>query len=305
MYLGWYQIAYERELKEDQARVSVGEFQLMLIRSRGRLRAFDAYCPHRGADLTHGKVLDDCTIVCPFHGRHIGLGVLGEDGFAVREYRTLAIGGLIFVLFLDKLDCGLTAFLESLGAIYHFVPGFTVSIQTSPELIVENAFDRRHFFKVHGLDATPELTLAQGLAGEMIVTGHFLTTKPTPWQRQEDHYEERPEFDFCARVFSPTLCVTELGTGRERPIVLTAATPDSNGGCQVRVSVAYPAKPDGSPPDHQAIRALLRDSRTSIEQDKQIWENLSPCRVNNFVGDDDPVVEYYQFCRQFLPEQER
>jgi nitrite reductase/ring-hydroxylating ferredoxin subunit len=52
---------------------------VMLVRHDGRVLALSATCPHRGAPLEEGTIVDDC-IECPWHGSRFRLG----DGALVR-----------------------------------------------------------------------------------------------------------------------------------------------------------------------------------------------------------------------------
>lgn len=291
MHNGWYQVAFERELTAPVTEVILGDRTLMLVRAGPRLAAYDAHCPHRGANLARGGRCDGEAIVCPFHGRRIGLGRPGEDGFFVRERRALAIGGLVFVLFDERHELGFAARMADLDRGHCFVPGFTVTVRCAPEAVIENAFDRRHFSQVHKLDETPDLRLAASTAGEMAVHGSFAPSRANPWQA-----DAAPGIDFSARVYSPTVCVTELGAPGGAYVVLTAATPTTGRECLVRVSLALPTA-GGAPPSPEVARALLRDSRTSVEQDKLIWDNLADQPIQ-FAPDDDLVREFYRFCRR-------
>jgi phenylpropionate dioxygenase-like ring-hydroxylating dioxygenase large terminal subunit len=291
---GWHQIAYEREVLNELTSVSIESTELMLVKQSSGLRAYDIHCPHRGANLCRGGKLRDDHVVCPFHGRRIGLDAPGEDGFAVSGYRTIVAGGLVFVLFDETCSAGFDEYLRRLDETHFIVPGFTVTVPTRPEYVIENALDRRHFAEVHGVINTPELQLLESEAGEMAVRAQLLTPRPNSWQAQASAGVE-----LLIRIFSPTVCATELTDGTVTRTVLTAATPDGTGQCRIRVSVAAPPRADGSPPEEGAIRALLRDSRTAIEQDARIWEHLPRHPRNCFAADDGLVVQYYRFCSRF------
>lgn len=293
-YRGWHQIAFEREVQQDVTPVSLGLREMLLIRRPEGLRAFDAYCPHRGAHLGRGGRVEGDRIVCPFHGRRIGLGEPGEDCFRLRGYRTLTIGGLVFVLPDDELDNGFADYVSALDATHFFIPGFSLEVRTKPEYVIENALDRRHFRQVHGVENTPGLELVQEGNGRLTVRARLRTARPNAWQE-----ESSSGVDLMIRIFSPTLCVTEIQEVRSRKLVLTAATPGADGSCTIRVSLAMPPAADGRPPAEEPIRALLRDSRRAIEQDAAIWESLAPGWRDRFAPDDDLVVEYYGFCERF------
>jgi hypothetical protein len=294
---GWHQIAYEREVLNELTPVSIESTELMLVKRSSGLCAYDAHCPHRGANLCHGGKLRDDHVVCPFHGRRIGLGAPGEDGFSVSGYKTISAGGLVFALVDEACDAGFAAYLRKLDATNFIVAGFTVPVRMRPEYVIENALDRRHFAEVHGIVNTPALQLLESEAGEMAVRAQLRTPRPNAWQEQTSSGVE-----LLIRIFSPTVCATELRDATVTRTVLTAATLDATGQCHIRVSVAVPPQADGSPPEEAPIRALLRDSRTAIEQDARIWQHLPPRPRNCFAADDDLVVQYYRFCTRFRQE---
>ena len=70
---GWYRVAASREIKPGGVKhVQYAGSQIALFRSRTsrRIAAVNAFCPHQGANLTHGRVEGD-RLQCPFHGWQI------------------------------------------------------------------------------------------------------------------------------------------------------------------------------------------------------------------------------------------
>lgn len=65
---GWYPIASSKELKKGEARsFKLLDQRLALFRGKdGAVRAMDAFCPHMGADLGNGEVIDN-KLRCYFH----------------------------------------------------------------------------------------------------------------------------------------------------------------------------------------------------------------------------------------------
>jgi cholesterol 7-dehydrogenase len=64
---GWYVVARSVELTTKPLQARACGNDLVLFRDRGGVaRAIEAYCPHMGANLADGKVVDGC-IECPFH----------------------------------------------------------------------------------------------------------------------------------------------------------------------------------------------------------------------------------------------
>jgi hypothetical protein len=181
------------------------------------------------------------------------------------------------------------------------MPGFVIPIAAPAETVIENAFDRRHFIAVHGLEQAPRLEIREGENEEIVVSATFGAGGGNPWQQSAA--SKSAEFGFRAHVFGPSVCVTELDTVQGKHVVVTAATPKAEGGCDVRVSVAASLGPEGVLRDPAMMRSLLRDSRTSIEQDKHIWEGLSRKPVKNFVTpEDELIIRYHRFCDRFLHE---
>ena len=67
---GWYRVAASGEIKPGEVKhVQCAGEQITLFRSRtdGGIAAVDAFCPHQGANLGHGRVSGD-RLECPFHG---------------------------------------------------------------------------------------------------------------------------------------------------------------------------------------------------------------------------------------------
>jgi 3-ketosteroid 9alpha-monooxygenase subunit A len=301
MYLGWYQVAFERELSSDIQPTSIGELSLIIVRTAQGYRTFDSTCPHRGAHLGFGGELIGEVIKCPFHGHEIGLGRPSSEGFCIREYKTLEVGGLIFALISETHENGFGKVIGGLDHSHHFVPGFSMHAKVAPEVVMENAVDKRHFKYVHGVNNEPDLQLRPSQHGELAIEGTFLTSNPNPWQDPEPSANSI-NTRFFARVFSPALCLTELGQAGNTYMVLTAATPGLDGRCTLRVSIGAPQNSDGKRRDDELVRALLRDSKISFEQDLKIWEHLSPEAPTRNRKEEELMIVYDEFCRRFLED---
>ncbi|MGH2844215.1 MAG: Rieske 2Fe-2S domain-containing protein [Solirubrobacteraceae bacterium] len=317
MYRGWCQAAYEHELDAELTPVVVGPTPLVLARTPESIRAFDASCPHRGAHLGYGGQLDGDVIICPFHGKRIGLGA-GTGRYRVREHPVLGYGGMVFVHRGAGPDNGFGTFLDGLAASHLFIPGFSRSVTARADLVVENAFDATHFRPVHGIANEPSFTiLAEEPAcpneparpnetaqtGTFAVTGTFVLPA-SPWQRARPgtHTGTRNmSVPFVARAFSPYIVVSRLG-GDHPYVTITAATPRPEGGCVIRFSLAIPTM------THAAISAdrreglyryLMERSLAGIEQDVPIWEHLIEPPAPGYDAADGVVVAFREFRESF------
>lgn len=293
-YNGWYQVAFERDLSRDLTPAAVATKRLVIVRTPDEIRAFDAVCPHRGAHLAFGGRLDREAIVCPFHGYRVGLCASADKKFLAREYRTLVIGGLVFVRMSDSHENGLTELLEELDEDHYFVPGFEMYIRARAEMVIENAFDQTHFRTVHGVGNEPEFEIRPSKNGELTVDSIF-EIPPSPWQKSGQN--GMLQVPFTARAFSPGIVVSQLG-GENPYWIITAATPDPDGGCTVRLSLAVRAAADGSPPKAELCHYLLRQSKAGLEEDQIIWENMSTTVSPRYTAEDASVLGFREFCQR-------
>src|SRR5215217_5841081 len=67
---GWFCVGYPENFPAGEPK-ALYYFARHLVGwrdERGEMHVNDAFCPHLGAHLGHGGTVDDCQIVCPFHG---------------------------------------------------------------------------------------------------------------------------------------------------------------------------------------------------------------------------------------------
>jgi 3-ketosteroid 9alpha-monooxygenase subunit A len=296
MYEGWYLVAFESELAGALTPVSVGDVPLVLVAGENGVRAFDAICPHRGANLAYGGRLDGDVIVCPFHGKRIKLGCEPDAPYWAQEYPALGYGGMIFVRLSEGHENGLGAFLDELAARSLFAPCHVVPMEVDGDLVIENAFDDAHFDAVHGVDR-PRLAVRSDSEGALVADGTLVVPVST-WQQGEPG--RMLSVPFTAHAFSPQLVFSHLG-GANPYWVITGTVPVGNG-CDIRQALAVP-KPNGSgsPPDPERLEYLARASRGGLEQDRVIWEHMRRSKQARFAPDDETVVEFRKFCRRFRP----
>ena len=296
VHSGWHQVAFRREIEAPITPVTLGPLRLMLVDDGQRLQAYDATCPHRGAHLGHGGVLDGDVVVCPFHGRRIALGESSRGPLHVRSHPTIDYGGAVYVLPFGLGDTGLAPFLAGLARTHCFVAAFTLEAPVPPELVIENAFDADHFTAVHGINRRPALSIGHGDAGELTVESVFETAAARPWGGEQVATVARTRF--LARAFSPGLVATEVGDADQPQVVITAATATPDGGSLIRVTLAV-RDSDDEPADHGMVMWLARDSRLAFEQDMEIWRHLDVTAEPTLDAADEAVREFREFCRAF------
>jgi len=162
---GWYQVGYSDEIAAGQVRpVTALGRELVLYRTAdGVARSALAHCPHQGAHLGYGGVVEGDTIRCPFH-----------------HWRFGADGGCLEIPNAVKVPPGARLELETLhesDGVLYLRQGATPappppdlaldpekwvtvrhirSIRTHAQDIGENIVDAAHFRHVHGLPHTPQ-----------------------------------------------------------------------------------------------------------------------------------------------------
>lgn len=294
---GWQLLALAGEIAEPVSAVALGSRALVAVRGDdGRLRVFDGTCPHRGASLGRGGRLHvpmqagvPESIVCPFHGKRIGLGA-GTGRLCVREHEVIESGDAVFVRLSDLpgRDLGFSEAMRGIGATHRLLAAVTGEAAVPPELIIENAFDFTHFPQVHLVPRVAKPKVWIGGGGELNITTAFHTQAPD-WESAQGDFTS----DFHARAYSPNLVVSELGSGASSRFVVTGAVP-APAGCVVRIAVAV--RP-GEPPE--TTGAIIEGSRIAFEQDLVIWNNLDLGAQESLDSSDRPVLAFRAFCGSF------
>lgn len=292
---GWYQLAFEQDLKQPLSLATLGEHPIALVRSATGLRAFDARCPHRGANLTCGGKLEADWIVCPFHGYRVGLSSPGSFGFQAQEYHCIVRHGAVLVRMTDTEENGLCAALNAYNG-YHSISALQLLLHAPADLVVENGFDAAHFRTVHGINNEPDLTVLPSVSGELAVRGTFNI------QNFEEPAKPRMEaVPYWARAFSPGLVIATL-EGSLSYAIMTGATPSGPDRCVVRLTLLIPPSSDGAPLDVDRCMGIIRGSEAGLEKDRVIWESLAAQPPARYTPRDAPVIAFREFCKRFQRE---
>jgi cholesterol 7-desaturase len=65
----WFRLLFSHEVKQNEIKSvnCLGQHLIVFRDKQNKIKCLDAYCPHLGADLSQGKIVDSC-VECPFHG---------------------------------------------------------------------------------------------------------------------------------------------------------------------------------------------------------------------------------------------
>jgi nitrite reductase/ring-hydroxylating ferredoxin subunit len=290
-------VAFAHSVRECIFPVSIGARGFVLVSDQGTVRAFSAVCPHRGAHLAFGGRLKDGQIICPFHGYCIHLGDCFGEHFSVPEYPTMVVGGMVFVRLSQAQDNGWAEQARLLERDYWCVNGFEMIVKAPMDLVIENAFDRLHFRAVHGI-RNETFQTQRGAHGALEVSSVFHIPKRDV-ARYDPKLTEPTKYHGIA--FSPGLAMTEL-LGETHYRVITGATDMAEGGCVVRITVAFPRADFAAAPAPSFVEPLLQYFRRGLEQDRMMWENVSDVQLPHWMPEDDSVREFQRFCAGFAIE---
>jgi len=181
---GWYVVARSRDLPcGGVRRLTLAEDEVVLFRTAAGLPgAIDAFCPHMGAHLAHGRVAGE-TLQCALHCWRIGVdgAIAGRDARA-RAWPVREAHGLVMI------QLGSGAAPPVAGDEQFGWTGITpLDVAVAWHALMANAFDMPHLCTVHhrALLAAPEITHDAGSAFSLRyvsrVTGTGLSDRIMQW----------------------------------------------------------------------------------------------------------------------------
>jgi len=303
--LGWYTVATSKEVKPGQV-LPVKYFgqELILYRTEtGEARLVDAYCPHMGAHLAHGKVQGD-TLRCSFHGFEFG-----GDGRCVRTGYGKAVP--------RKAKLGTWPIREHNGFVFAWyhpertqpdwdIPvlpgpkeGWTnfrtrqISVKSHPQETSENSVDVGHFVEVHGFGDS-------WYNGDLEVEGHLLKNA-----YGIDYLGGKLSLicNFRVEVHGLGYSLVRVNTPRFDAnfnlLILSSPVDEEN----VILRTAVSMKNWGP----RALTYLVREAASlglnkEVGQDAPIWEAKRYVEKPILAEGDGPIAEYRRYCKQFYAQ---
>ena len=296
----WFQVAYSDEL-EPNAVLPLRYFgkELVLFRGDdGKARVLDAFCPHLGAHLGYGGMVQENTIRCPFHAwRFDGAGRCVDVPYANKipplakldAWAVCEVNGLIMVW--HHMEGRPPAFdLPVLPEYGH--PGWTPyvrkrwKIRTHNQEMAENAVDSAHFKYVHG---TPEQPMTRAE-----IDGHILRARsPLNYVTPQGTVEGGIASDSYGFGFGTTRF-----TGIVETLLVSSVTPID--GEYVDTRFSFMVKKMGNDDATAGVsRAFIKEIERQLGQDIPIWENKVMKMRPVLCDGDGPVGIFRRWAKQF------
>lgn len=155
----WHPVAYSSEVTDKpHAAMLMGE-KLVIARLGDALVAMQDRCPHKGAALSLGQVVD-CRLECPYHGWQFDdkgdcVRIPAREEMAtvmnrkVRRHHATESAGIVWVCLADQPKYAPPVFPEQHDPEFRVLQGRTYDWQTSSPRRLENFVDFAHFSFVH------------------------------------------------------------------------------------------------------------------------------------------------------------
>jgi 3-ketosteroid 9alpha-monooxygenase subunit A len=298
---GWFVVAWSSEVTAGEiTRLSYfGGQQIAFRDESGTVKILDAYCPHLGAHLGGGKLVDG-EIECPFHAWRFNTeGVCTAIPYAdkiprkarTRSWRVIEQNSMIFMWHHPKDEApsyqppdlpepgtdGWIPWVES-----------KVTIQTHPREIVENVVDKGHFGPVHG-------TWVDRFDNEFIDHKAIQYTEGKAYPRGGGV----DNFKLTATYYGPGFQISDM-KGFAHSMLVNAHTPISENSLDLRFGVSLRVE-EGRDAHKMAgfAEAYAENLRIGFHEDIAIWEEKIFREIPVLCDGDGPIIKLRSWYAQF------
>lgn len=274
---GWFSVGFSHELKPGDVKpVRYFGRDLVLFRDEdGDPHLLDAFCPHLGAHLGHGGVVEGKEIVCPFHAwRFDGTGACTGIPYSKRVPRRAKLER--FTLLEQNKMLLAWHHLENEPPLWK-PPVFPEcepdnedfsefvyrqwTVKTCNQEMAENAVDTAHFMYLHG---TAEMPVT---SAKIINEHHMHATSTTRMTTKYGLVDGQIEVDMYGFGINTTRF-----TGLVETFLISSNTPIDHESCELRFS--FTVKNFGTADITKGIgRAFIKEIARQLEQDIPVWEN--------------------------------
>lgn len=301
---GWFCVAYSHELEIGQV-VPLEYFgqKLVLFRTEdGIAHLLDAFCPHLGAHLGYGGVVEGGELKCPFHAwKFDGQGKCTDVPYKkaifpkkadIPKWDIVERNGMIMAW--HHAECEppqwelpeLVEYGHDEWTDYKFREW---TIKTRNQEMAENAVDTAHFHYLHGTQNLPDARIENN--------GHVLNVVSNTVTRSPmGPVEGEIQVEMHAFGFTTTRFVGIVET-----LLVNSVTPIDED--YVHCRFAFMVKKMGGRSVTEGIgAAYIREIERQLEQDIPIWENKRHVKPPILCDGDGPIGKYRSWCKQFYTD---
>jgi nitrite reductase/ring-hydroxylating ferredoxin subunit len=297
---GWFQVAYSDELEVNGVMPLeyFGKHLVLFRDDAGVAHVLDAFCPHLGAHLGYGGIVEDGCIRCPFHAwRFNGDGQCVEVPYANKipplarldPWHVCEANGLILVwhhIGAQAPQWEVPRLAEYTSTEWTDYTRRRWKVRSHNQEMGENAVDSAHFKYVHG---TPEQPMTRAE-----VDGHVFRAKsPVNYTTPQGTVEggiESTNYGFGFGVVR--------FTGIVETMLVSSVTPIDGQYMDVRFS--FKVKKLGNADATAGVgKAFIAEIERQLGQDIPIWEHKIMKSRPVLCDGDGPIGVYRRWCKQF------
>jgi phenylpropionate dioxygenase-like ring-hydroxylating dioxygenase large terminal subunit/putative sterol carrier protein len=307
---GWFVVATAQELVPGEL-LKLRYFGRELVAFRGesgKACVIDAYCPHLGAHLAYGGVIEGECVRCPFHGwKFDGQGRCVEVPYsdrippkaAIDAWPVLEQDGLIFVFYgrpgeqpwpMEPLDpTGYTA-----GKMVHWR-----DLATHPQEVFENTVDITHIGPVHNGRKARILGKPEREGPTMVINLEFLAPGDIvgmPDQLNDVHLH------VTMRGLGAVIVQTHVRNVDTWARQRLYATPVDETHIDIR-GIVHVRETDDPVFTEELAELFYRAYVEDFAKDFPIWENKRYLTRPTLAKGDGPVGVYRRWCAQFYGDE--
>jgi phenylpropionate dioxygenase-like ring-hydroxylating dioxygenase large terminal subunit len=275
---------------------------LVLFRDeQGEAHLLDAFCPHMGAHLGYGGVLENNELKCPFHawrfdGHGKCKGIPYSDKIPkraqIKAWQVCEKNGMIMAWCNEE---GGDPEWE-IPDVEEYSSDEWTDFETSEFIMKthniemgENQVDTAHFKYLHGVTSFPDSVCE--------TDGPFMrvfskTHMDTPQGEMVSTIESKSwGFGFQVVRF----------TGIVETMIISSSTPMD--GERIHTRFNFMVKKTGDADSTKGVgKAFIAEVTRQLEQDRPIWEHKLYIKPPNLCDGDGPIAVYRRWCQQFFPE---
>jgi 3-ketosteroid 9alpha-monooxygenase subunit A len=300
----WYQVAYSHEIKKDSIRTLryFGKELVMFRDANGEVHAFDAHCPHLGAHLGQGCVVEN-TIRCPFHhwrfdaqGQCVAIPYAQKipPKATLRRYHTHELAGMVFVHShqRDEPPPFVTGGeLQTRADNWVRSRSFERQVRMRCQDLPENTVDPAHLTVLHGYSSMPAFEYE-------VSDACFSIGYTSVYQKMFMQLPSKVRFN----IYEPGAIVFKMKYLKSEIMLITTVSPVNAENCDVRLNLFL--KNDLNPLLLKVMeRVAFAEFKKQAEQDIAIIERKVYQEHPVLCDGDGPLGKFRRWYSQFAAEQ--
>lgn len=300
---GWYAVSLSSELKAgDVQALRYFERDLVLFRGEnGEANLLDAFCPHLGAHLGHGGVVEGNCIACPFHKWEFdGKGDCTKVPYAAKipvkakvpAWPVVEKNGFIFTWFDHEgnpPDWDVPTVPEVEDEEWTDFEVREWKVKSHSVDMGENQVDVAHFRYLHGTQNYPD--------SKASIDGHIMRVHSDAGM---DTPRGPADGTIASEAYGFGFAMVRF-TGIVETLLLAVNTPMEQELVHSRFCFMV-KKVGGADVTKGVSKAFISEVSRQFEQDVVIWENKKFVHPPMLCDGDGPIGLYRKWIRQFFPE---